>query len=63
VIGRMDPMYVYVIENSTAHLREVKLGVRKGPYVEVVDGLVVGDAVVIMGQQKLREGAAVVAEE
>ena len=63
VIGRMEPLYVYVIEDGKAFLREVKLGVRKGPYVEVVDGLTVGDAVVIMGQQKLRDGAAVAAEE
>ncbi len=63
VIGRMDPMYVYVIEDGRAHLRPVKLGVRKGAYVEVLFGLHGGESVVIMGQQKLREGAQVSAEE
>ena len=63
VIGRVDPVYVYVIENGRAYLRQVKLGVRKGALVEVLDGLKAGDAVVIMGQQKLRDGAVVAAEE
>ncbi len=63
VIGRIEPVYVYVIELDRAHLRQVKLGLRKGPYVEVVDGLKIGDTIVIMGQQKLRDGALVAAEE
>ncbi|MFH1189781.1 MAG: efflux RND transporter periplasmic adaptor subunit [Candidatus Omnitrophota bacterium] len=63
VIGRVEPFYVYVIEDDKASLREVKLGVRKGAYVEVLEGLRDGDSVVIMGQQKLRDGAQVAAEE
>ena len=63
VIGRVDPQYVYVIENGCASLRQVKLGVRKGAYVEVLEGLREGESVVIMGQQKLRDGACVVMEE
>lgn len=63
VIGRMDPLYVYVIEDGRASLRKVKLGVRKGAYVEVLEGLREGESVVIMGQQKLRDGAQVTAEE
>ena len=63
VIGRMPPVYVYVIEGGRAYLRPVTLGARKGGYVEVVEGLKENDAVVIMGQQKLRDGAFVAAEE
>lgn len=63
VIGRVAPMYVYVIEDSRASLRKVTLGIRKGAYVEVLEGLSEGDSVVIMGQQKLRDGAQVAAEE
>lgn len=63
VIGRQDPLYVYVIEDGKAYLRPVKLGVRKGAYIEVLEGLKEGDAVVIMGQQKLRDGAQVAQEE
>jgi multidrug efflux pump subunit AcrA (membrane-fusion protein) len=63
VIGRMEPQYVYVIEDGRAVLRKVKLGVRKGAYVEVLEGLKGGESVVIMGQQKLRDGALVAQEE
>ena len=63
VIGRVDPMYVYVIEDGRASLRKVTLGIRKGAYVEVLEGLREGDSVVIMGQQKLHDGATVAAEE
>ena len=63
VIGRVDPLYVYVIEDCKACLRKVRLGLRKGPYVEVLEGLREGESVVVMGQQKLRDGAAVAAEE
>ena len=63
VIGRVDPLYVYVIESGRASLRQVKLGVRKGAFIEVLEGLRDGEAVVIMGQQKLRDGALVAAEE
>ncbi|MBN2453191.1 MAG: efflux RND transporter periplasmic adaptor subunit [Candidatus Omnitrophica bacterium] len=63
IIGRADPLYVYVVEDGLASLRQVKLGSRKDAYVEVLDGLRVGDAVVIMGQQKLRDGARVTADE
>lgn len=63
IIGRMDPLYVYVIEDGKASLRKVTLGVRKGAYIEVLEGLREGESVVIMGQQKLRDGAQVMAEE
>ena len=39
VIGRVDPVYVYVSRDPGRHLRQVKLGVRKGAYVEVLEGL------------------------
>ncbi|MCM8761623.1 MAG: efflux RND transporter periplasmic adaptor subunit, partial [Candidatus Omnitrophica bacterium] len=63
VIGRIEPFYVYVVEDGKARLRQVRLGARRGAYVEVIDGLKVGESVVIMGQQKLRDGASVTAEE
>lgn len=63
VIGRVEPQYIYIVKDGVASLRQVRLGVRKGPYVEVVDGLKEGDQVVVMGQQKLRDGARVAAEE
>lgn len=63
VLGKMSDTYVYVVDGNMAHLRKVALGIRHGPYYEVLDGLKEGDLVVIMGQQRLRDGAIVKAEE
>lgn len=63
VIGRPPDTYVYVIENGKADLRKVALGIREGPYFEVKEGIKAGDRVVIMGQQRLRDGSLVESEE
>lgn len=63
VIGKSPDTYVYMVEGKKAYLRKVTLGIRQGPYFEVVDGLKDGDLVVIMGQQRLRDGASVLVEE
>ncbi|MCM8770840.1 MAG: efflux RND transporter periplasmic adaptor subunit [Candidatus Omnitrophica bacterium] len=63
ILGRMPNFYVYIVENQKAVLRNVKLGIRQGPYYEIKEGLREGDLVVIMGQQRLYEGAEVRVEE
>lgn len=62
IMGRDSNSYVFVIENKKARLKQVSLGIRDGFYYEVNGGLTAGDMVVIMGQQKLFEGALVEAE-
>lgn len=62
VIGRDPDTYVYVVENGKARFVKVQLGVRQGPYYGIEQGLKEGDEVVVMGQQKLRDGAAVAEE-
>lgn len=59
VMGREPDTYIYVIQNGRAVLRKVSLGVRQGPYYEVRQGLQEGEEVVVMGQQRLFDGAAV----
>ncbi len=59
IIGKQPNAYVYVVIDKTAHLKNIKLGMREGPYFEVTEGLKQGDLVVIMGQQRLRDGAKV----
>ncbi|MBF0384458.1 MAG: hypothetical protein HQL27_01165 [Candidatus Omnitrophica bacterium] len=44
-------------------LRKVSLGIRQGPYYEVDEGIKEGEKVVVMGQQRLFEGAEVSVEE
>ncbi len=63
IVGKDSQVYVYVIENKKAVLKKIKLGIRQGPYFEVTEGLKDGDLVVIIGQQRLYEGAPVSVEE
>ena len=63
LIGRGAEAYVYVVQENTARQKKIKLGIRQGAFYEVTDGLKPGDLVVVMGQQKLYEGALVATEE
>lgn len=63
ITGREPDLYVYTVEDNKAVLRKITVGIRQGPYYEVTEGLKEGDLVVIMGQQKLRDGVSVAPEE
>ena len=63
IIGREPDTYLYIIEDGKAVLKKVSMGLRQGPYHEVLKGVEVGDTVVIVGQQRLRDGAPVRTEE
>jgi HlyD family secretion protein len=63
IMGRGNDIYVYLIKESKAYQKDVRLGIRQGAYYEVTDGLQDGDLVVVMGQQKLYNGVAVMVEE
>ena len=62
VLGRGDHAYVYVLELDTVRKKNVKLGVRQGACYAVTEGLSPGDEIVVMGQQKLRDGVRVKVE-
>ena len=49
-------------ENNKVVVRNVKLGSRQDGYFEVTDGVKEGDSVVIMGQQRLKDGIDVKSE-
>lgn len=52
--------YVWVItDESTATRRQVRLGVRVPGFVEILDGVAVGEQVVVGGLERLSEGAPV----
>jgi len=63
VMGKEPGNYIYVIENNVAVLKKVVLGIRKESYVQVLEGVKEGEKVVIMGQQRLKDGSLVAAEE
>ena len=52
-------MYVWVVSDSKAERRSITLGVRSPGYVEVLQGLALGDQVVVGGTDRLQPGAEV----
>jgi RND family efflux transporter MFP subunit len=50
---------VFVVTNETANRRVVTLGRRYEDRMEIVDGLTVGETVVVMGQHMLRDGSPI----
>jgi HlyD family secretion protein len=63
IMGKEPELYTYIVENNRAVLKNIKTGIRQGPRYEVTEGLSGGEMVVIMGQQRLRDGAEVVVEK
>ncbi|MBU2258192.1 MAG: efflux RND transporter periplasmic adaptor subunit, partial [Candidatus Omnitrophica bacterium] len=63
VIGKEPDTYIYVIEDNKAVFKRVSLGIRKDPFYEVTEGLKEGELVVIVGQQRLYENAAVIIDK
>ncbi len=59
VIPRSGKNIVFVVENGKAMMRDVQLGSAVGNRFEVLDGLTVGDAVVIRGNERLQPGQPV----
>jgi membrane fusion protein (multidrug efflux system) len=59
LIGKGDQFYVFVVENNVAVLTKVQVDIQQGPYIGIKEGLKGAEKVVIMGQQKLSDGAEV----
>ncbi|AHB48600.1 hemolysin D [Hyphomicrobium nitrativorans NL23] len=59
IVPRGQDKFVYRVENGEARETKVTLGNRKDGKVEVLDGLLAEQTVVVAGQQKLRDGAPV----
>lgn len=51
--------YAYVINKSVAHKVPVKLGLKQGEFVEVIEGLKLGDKLVTNGMNYLKDGDGV----
>lgn len=62
IISREPDAYVYMVEDNRAKMRKISLGIHDGPLYEVTQGLKENEMVVIVGQQRLYEGASVSAE-
>jgi len=51
--------YLYVIENNAAKMKEVKTGIANNGQIEITDGLAVGDSVIIVGQNIVKDSQTV----
>ena len=51
--------YVYVAEEDTAKLTEVKIGIKSNSAIEIKSGLTSADIVIYMGQEKLKDGSKI----
>ena len=54
-----DDVFLYKVADGRALRTKVEIGQRRTGFAEIVSGLAAGDVVVIAGQPKLRDGAAV----
>lgn len=61
IVPRGDKLYVFKVVDGKVALTPVGTGLRAPGIVEITDGLVAGDTVVIEGQMKLRDGMPVAA--
>lgn len=57
VVG--DNHFAYVAENGRAERRSLRLGLRAGGQVEVLEGIAAGETVITAGTQRLRPGAEI----
>jgi membrane fusion protein (multidrug efflux system) len=63
VVSDGTARFVYVVVDGQAKRRSVALGQRLPREVEVLDGVKAGEAVIVGGVQKVRDGAPVAARE
>ena len=59
VIAQAAEIYVWVVEDGRAVRRSVTTGQRQDGRVAILEGVAEGEAVVVRGTQRLRDGAAV----
>jgi RND family efflux transporter MFP subunit len=48
--------FVFLEENSRAVMKPVKMGIRQGDYVQITEGLVSGDRLIVFGGTNLNDG-------
>jgi membrane fusion protein (multidrug efflux system) len=57
--GKIDPYYVYVVNNNTAHKTPVQIGITQADKYEILDGLKPGQTLVVNGMSFLKDGTKV----
>ncbi len=60
--GLQNPVkkyFLFIVDNGSAKLKEVKTGITNNGQVEISSGLNIGDSVIIVGQNIVKEGQTV----
>ncbi len=55
--------YVFIVEQGIAILKNLKIGIKQGNYVEVLEGLNGGETLVVNGQNRLKDGVRIINSE
>ncbi len=59
IIGSINNAKIYIVKDNIAKLQNVVIGEKRGLNVEIVQGLIEGEIVVVNGQNNLSDGAKV----
>lgn len=57
--GKIDPYYVYVVNNNIAHKTFIQIGITQADKYEILDGLKSGQKLVVNGMSFLKDGTKV----
>jgi len=60
VLGRVGDFHVFLVQDKKAVRRKVKPGIKQGTLMEILDGLVPGDSIVVTGQEIVQHGSFVI---
>ncbi len=59
VLSQMGGRFVYIVEGETAKKRIVQVGLETKDRIEIIDGIQVGEQIVVKGFETLRDGSKV----
>ncbi len=59
VLRELQSAHVFVVEDEVAKKRQVTLGLEEGKLIEALDGVEVGERVIVAGQGGLKDGASI----
>jgi membrane fusion protein (multidrug efflux system) len=59
LVDGVDDQAVFVVNEGVAERRPVRLGLTNGARIEVLDGIVEGDEVIVVGKSGLRDGGRI----
>lgn len=59
VVDYEQKKVVYIVENETARMKEVEVGLTLGEQAEIISGLTAGEQLIIEGQYGVRDGSLV----